>query len=75
MIFFSSWEYVTEGAANAIVNTPPQCLLDSTHTPGVTTMHVYVDTYVVTCLQEDEDLTLAKEDRPRPPVLPGESGY
>ena len=49
-----SWEYVTEGAANAIVDTPPQCLLDSTHTPGISTMHVYVNDYLVNCLFEDE---------------------
>ena len=74
-LFFSSYEYVTEAAANAIVTNPPQCLIDYTYTPGATTLHVYVDTYVITCLQGPNDASVPEEERERPPVLPGERGY
>merc|ERR1711992_64516 len=41
---------INEGAINAIIDTPPTCLLDSIADPGLVTMHVYLLDYAETCL-------------------------
>lgn len=70
-----NFEQVNEFALENIVDTAPQCMVDATQTPGIFTMHVYVDTYIVTCRQQDEDEEKETKDRPRPVVLSGEAEY
>lgn len=43
------FESVNALAIDAIVDTPPTCLLDLSETPGVSTMHVYVGDYIIVC--------------------------
>ena len=59
---------------SSIIDNPPQCILDACSTPGITSIHVYVDNYLVDCT-EKADSDVARGDRPRGPVLPGEIGY
>jgi hypothetical protein len=50
------WEILDVNAINMIVDRPPQCLLDSSKTPGGVTLHVYLRGWIATCIFEKIDL-------------------
>ena len=57
-----------------IIDNPPQCVLDFCRTPGVTSIHMWVDTYIVDC-EDAPDASVPRELRPRFPALPGEKDF
>ena len=44
------WEAVPEKGARMIIDRPPECLIDLTYSPGVTTMHIYLRNYYTACI-------------------------
>eukprot|EP00095_Tigriopus_kingsejongensis_P008155 maker-scaffold735_size104922-snap-gene-0.23 protein:Tk08155 transcript:maker-scaffold735_size104922-snap-gene-0.23-mRNA-1 annotation:"protein gooseberry-like isoform x2" len=43
------FETINELAINAIVDTPPTCLVELSKTPGLRALHVYVSDYIIIC--------------------------
>lgn len=48
------WEHPNALAVGAIVNNAPTCMTDMIDDPGQSTMHVYVNEYIVLCILDDE---------------------